>query len=96
MKRGASAASPNILRRLAHGNRGHRVAHGDVGPYRVEQRRFGYQLAGTFDQMAQDGKGLAAEADFLAPAPQLLVVRIKPEGWEEAKFRSHGPPLSKN
>jgi len=59
---------------------GHRVADGYIGPDGVEQSGLGYQLAGVFSQVPQDGKSFASEADFLVFTPQLLIFRIELEG----------------
>jgi heptosyltransferase-2 len=60
---------PERFAQLAHRYRRHRVADRHVGPNRIEQRSLGDQFAGMLNEMAQNGKGLAPETNFLALAP---------------------------
>jgi hypothetical protein len=58
----------------------HALTHRGLGPHRLDQRRFGDDLAGLADQTPQHGEGLGREFHHLGVAPQLAAGPVEPIG----------------
>jgi hypothetical protein len=75
----------------------HHLTDGDIWPYGIEQGRFGEQLAGVFDQIAEDRKSLRAQGNRLGTAPQPLTRKVEAKRREdETGLRSHNSDSQEN
>jgi hypothetical protein len=67
----------------------HRVAYRRLGPHRLEERLFGYQLPGVCHQVGKHLEDFRAQRDYLVASPQAGISEIDSErlenplgGWE--------------
>jgi hypothetical protein len=73
----------------------HHLTDGDIWPDGIEQGRFAEQLAGVFEQIAQDRKCLRAQGNRLGTAPQPLTRKVEAKRRED-ELRSHSPDSQEN